>query len=112
MSLKEYKMRKDKKEIDPATYEKLVRGKLKNATEEENLYASIRSDMMTVAVGCIHMVETHMGALWDHPGALAPPPKGYEKRFLAMREEIFDRVNIMLDKWKDKLIRKENEKDF
>ena len=101
--LKEYRMRK----LEPQEYEKLVKkkfDKLLDCDEKNVLFAEFRTDLFTIAVGCIHMVETEMGSLWGHPNAYAPPARGYEERFNRIRNETFDRVNVLIEKWKEKLV--------
>jgi len=103
MSIKEYRMRK----LEPQQYEKLVKKdfeKVPYCDEKDILFSEFRTDLFTIAVGCIHMVETEMGSLWGHPNAYAPPARGYEERFNRIRNETFDRVNVLIDKWKDKLV--------
>lgn len=103
MSIREYRMRKLKTE----EYEKLTQkkyNKVDDLDERDILFAEFRTDLLTITVGCIHMVETQMGSLWGHPNAFAPPARGYEERFRIIREETFDRANVLIEKWKEKLV--------
>jgi hypothetical protein len=107
--LKEYRMRK----LEPVEYEKLVKKRFDSVPdydEKDVLFAEFRTDLFTIGVGCIHMVETYMGHLWDHPNAFAAPARGYEERFNSIRNETFDRVNVLIEKWKEKLV--ENKEDI
>lgn len=99
--IKEYRMRK----LDPHDYEKLIKKKYNSKYDEKDiLFSEFRTDLFTIVVGCIHMLEVEMGHLWDHPGSYAPPARGYKGRFDRIRTELFDRVNLLVDKWKDKLV--------
>ena len=103
MNIKEYRMRK----INSQEYEKLIQKKyerLKDIDEKDILFAEFRTDLFTIGVGCIHMIEVELGYLWNHPGSYAPPARGNKSRFDKIRNEIFDQVNALVEKWKDKLV--------
>lgn len=73
----------------------------------KKLYSEFRRDIMTVGVGCISLIEDHFGYLW---GAGLPLSEldcnqfDNRERWEEARRDMFDRINIILNKYKELLL--------
>lgn len=72
----------------------------------QQLFAELRKDVMTLGVGCISKVEGRFSYLWDNNGSeeLSEAQLELLDEWHSLRNEIFDSINTLLYKYQKLLL--------